>query len=288
MVLITGASSGIGRAAAELWAARGARLVLCARGASRLEAVARVCREAGAEVVARAVDVTDDEQVQAAVNDAVQHFGRLDVAVSVAGVTAYGAHTDTPAAVFDQVVAVNLLGAANLARSALVVFRAQRHGSLVVVGSLLGRVAVPGMGAYVAAKWGLRGLVRTLQQEQRDLPHVHVSSVAPGAVRTAIYDRAGSVGGAGGTPPPPSTSPRRVARRILAAASSPVRETDVDALGGLLNKAVAAGFDQLPALFDRVAGPLLEQRRPDAVAPAQDGAGNVFTAHPDDAPPDTA
>jgi len=95
---------------------------------------------------------------------ALARFGRLDVSVHVAGVSAYGHHTDTTAGVFAQVVTTNLIGAANVARSSLTVFRAQGAGTLVLVGSVLGRVDVPGMGAYVASKWGLRGLVRVLQR----------------------------------------------------------------------------------------------------------------------------
>lgn len=112
VVLVTGASSGIGRAVALRFAADGARLVLCARTAQTLGEVRSVCVRAGAEVEVVPTDVVDAARVTAAVQRATERFGRLDVAVSVAGVTSYGTHTDTPAAAFDRVVAVNLLGAA--------------------------------------------------------------------------------------------------------------------------------------------------------------------------------
>lgn len=257
VVLITGASQGIGRATAELYAARGAQLVLCARSAHALAAVRAVCEDLGAGVEVVVTDVADDAQVERAVAVALARFGRLDVCVHVAGVSAYGHHTDTTADVFARVVSTNLVGAANVARSSLVVFRAQGAGTLVVVGSVLGRVAVPGMGAYVASKWGLRGLVRVLQQENRDLPGVRVTSVAPGSVRTSIYSSA--VGGSdhGATPPPPSTSPRTVARAIRTAAQRRPREHDVDAFGGLGNKVLATAFTLAPGVFDRLIGPLM-------------------------------
>jgi NAD(P)-dependent dehydrogenase (short-subunit alcohol dehydrogenase family) len=271
VVLVTGASQGIGRATAELYAARGARLVLCARSVDALVEVGAVCEDLGAAVEVVATDVTDDAQVERAVAAALARFGRLDICVHVAGVSAYGHHTDTTADVFAHVISTNLVGAANVARSSLVVFRAQGAGTLVVVGSVLGRVAVPGMGAYVASKWGLRGLVRVLQQENRDLPGVRVTSVAPGSVRTSIYSSA--VGGSehGATPPPPSTSPRTVARAVRAAAARGSREHDVDAVGGLGNKVLAAAFTLAPGVFDRLIGPLVRTlsttARPPAVGP---------------------
>lgn len=257
VVLITGASQGIGRATAELYAARGSRLVLCARSADMLAEVRRACEDLGAAVEVVVVDVADDAQVEHAVAVALRRFGRLDICVHVAGIAAYGVHTETAAAVFAQVIGTNLIGSANVARSSLTVFRAQGTGVLVIVGSLLGRVAVPGMGAYVASKWGLRGLVRVLQQENRDLPGVKITSVAPGSVRTAIYSN--SVGGEelSASPPPPSTSPRTVARAIRSAAGRRAGEHDVDALGGLANKALGAAFTLTPAAYDRLIGPLM-------------------------------
>ncbi len=275
VVLITGASQGIGRATAELYAARGAQLVLCARSADALAEVRRVCEDLGANVVVVVTDVAEDTQVERAVAAGLARFGRLDVCVHVAGVAAYGHHTDTAADVFAHVITTNLVGAANVARASLAVFRAQGVGTLVVVGSVLGRVAVPGMGAYVASKWGLRGLVRVLQQENRDLPGVRVTSVAPGSVRTSIHSRA--VGGAdqGATAPPPSTSTRAVARAIRAAAHRGSGERDVDAFGGMANKVLAAAFTVVPGVFDRLIGPLMhtlatpgDQRALSPAAPA--------------------
>ncbi|MEO6879989.1 MAG: SDR family NAD(P)-dependent oxidoreductase [Mycobacteriaceae bacterium] len=280
VVLVTGASSGIGAATALAWAGRGARLVLLSRSAGALERVRRRCAEAGGEVHVVIGDVTDVDQVQAAVDEAVRRWGRLDVCVSSAAVMSYGTHVQTPREVFDQVVSVNLLGAANVARSALVTFRRQQSGTLVVVGSLLGRVPVPLAGPYVTSKWGLRGLVRVLQQENRDLPGVHVVSVAPGAVRTPIYRQAATYLGRHGAPPPPVTTPERVARVVLAAVERPRRERDADALGGVLNKAMSAAHLVVPGLYDVLVGPLMS-RFGTGRAPQSATAGNVFTPVPE-------
>lgn len=275
-VLITGASSGIGRATALAYAARGARLVLTSRSATALEAVRQQCADAGADAEVAVADVTDRAQVQAAVDTALSSFGRLDVCVSSAAVMSYGTHLDTPGEVFDQVVAVNLLGAANVARASLAVFRRQRAGTLVVIGSVLGRVAVPLIGPYVTSKWGLRGLTRVLQQEHRDLPDVHVTSVAPGAVRTPIYRQAASYLGHFGSPPPPVTSPERVAGQVLAAVARPRRERDVDALGGVANTVMSLGFTLVPPVFDLAVGPLMRALGTSR-SPAAQTQGNVFS-----------
>lgn len=279
VVLITGASSGIGRATAEAYARRGARLVLVSRSRPVLEAVAQRCTALGGTARVVVADVTDRAQVAAAVDDAVGAWGRLDVCVSSAAVMSYGTHADTPAEVFDRVVSVNLLGAANVARAALRVFRAQRAGTLVVVGSVLGRVAIPLAGSYVTSKWGLRGLTRVLRQENRDLADVHVVSVAPGAVRTPIYRQAASVLGHPGSPPPPVTTPERVARLVLRAVASNDRERDADALGGVANKAVTGAFVVAGPLYDVLVGPMMRTLGVGrAKQPSTDG--NVFEPVP--------
>jgi short-subunit dehydrogenase len=107
-----------------------------------------------------------------------------------------------------------------------------------------------------------------LQQENRDLPGVRVTSVAPGSVRTSIYSSA--VGGRehDATPPPPSTSPRTVARAVRAAAARGSREHDVDAVGGLGNKVLATAFTVAPGVFDRLVGPLVRTLSTTARSPA--------------------
>jgi len=191
VVLVTGASSGIGRAVAERAAARGDALVLVARDLDALDAVAEECRVRGAaDVRVEAVDVRDDDAVARVVADAVDQHGRLDAVVHSAGVVAYGRMEEVPVEVFDGVLRTNLFGAANLARHVLPVLRAQRGGHLVLVGSVLGDIAAPLMTAYVVSKWAIRSLGRQLALENRDLPGVRISVVSPGGVDTPIYESA--------------------------------------------------------------------------------------------------
>src|SRR5215213_9007212 len=149
-VLITGASSGIGRATAIELAGCSDRLVLLARGKHALEETAEQARAAGAgEVVVAAVDVIDEAALRRAVDDAVERWGRLDAVVHAAQVMAYGRIEDLPAEVYETVVDTALHGTANLARAVIPRFREQERGSLVVVSSLLASVATPLMGSYI-------------------------------------------------------------------------------------------------------------------------------------------
>lgn len=275
-VLITGASSGIGRATAIELSGRGARLVLVARGRESLEEAAAEARAAGAkEALVRPADVTDADAVQAAVDDAVAEFGGLDVVVHAAQVMAYGRIEDVPPKVYERVVDVSLHGTANVARAVLALFRTQGAGHLVVVNSLLGNIATPILGSYVAAKWGQLGLVRVLQQETRDAPGISISAVQPGGVDTPIYLQAGSWTGSTGRPPPPVYSPQRVARAVLSTVGRPRRIVQA----GVLNPLITAGFRLLPGVFDLLVEPLLQRLAigNDDVAPTE---GNVFESRP--------
>jgi NAD(P)-dependent dehydrogenase (short-subunit alcohol dehydrogenase family) len=233
-------------------------------------------RAAGArEVVVRAGDVTEEDQVRAAVTAATGRFGRLDVVVHSAQVMAYGRIEDVPREVYETVVDTALHGTANVARVVLPVFRAQHAGHLVVVNSLLGNITAPTMGSYATAKWGQLGLVRTLQLETRDEPGISISIVQPGGVNTPIYSQAASWTGHTGRPPLPVYSPFRVARRVLSTLDRPRRVVQA----GVLNHVITAGFRLVPGLFDVLVGPLLQQLAvsKDETPPT---AGNVLESKP--------
>lgn len=250
VVWITGASSGIGRATAHACARRGDHLVLSSRAAGVLAEVEEECTALGAASVMLApLDVTDSAAVDAAVDAAVARHGRLDLVVSNAGVAAYSRVEESDDASFERVLEVNVGGTFRVARAALRVLRAQEHGSLVVVGSVLGRVAVPLMGAYVASKWALRGFVRVLRAENMDLPGVTISLVAPGGVSTPVYDQSANAIGRRPKPPFPVARPEKVAAAVLRAPSSRRWEVGV----GWANPAMVAVSELLPGVWDRIA-----------------------------------
>ncbi|TDC85181.1 SDR family NAD(P)-dependent oxidoreductase [Micromonospora sp. KC606] len=277
VVVVTGASSGIGRAAAREFAGRGDRLVLAARSAESLAEVRHECRQVGAEVRDVPTDVTEPGALDALAATTVAEFGRIDVWLHTAAVMAYGRFEEVPVEVFEQVVRTDLLGAAGAARVALRHFRSARRGTLILTGSVLGHVTAPYLSGYVTSKWGLHGLSRVLRQESRDLPGVHVCLITPGSVDTPVYQRAANYAGRFGRPPLPIATPERVARAIVACADRPRREISV----GRFNLLMRVGFTTLPGLYDRLVGPLMRlcglTDRP--VAPTE---GVVFRPHPAD------
>ena len=276
-VLVTGASSGIGRATAVELAGRGAKLVLVARGREPLEEAAAEARTAGAaEVLVCPADVLDEDALRGAVTTATDRFGRLDAVVHAAQVMAYGTIEEVPRKVFETVVETAVHGTANVARVVLPVFRQQEAGHLLIVNSLLGQVAAPLLGSYIAAKWGQLGLIRVLQQETRDVPGISVSAVQPGGVDTPIYFQAATWTGSTGRPPPPVYSPQRVARAVLSTLDRPRRQVQA----GIFNPLITAGFRLLPGVYDYLVGPMIRRLAiaNDDVPPTE---GNVFSSRPE-------
>lgn len=255
VVLVTGASSGIGRSVALRVAQPGAALVLAARSRDRLKEVAFECRSRGAVALVVPTDVCDADAVDALFASAVDEFGRIDAVVHAAAVLAYGRFEDVPAEVWEGVIATTLTGAANVARSSLLQFQRQVRGSLVVVGSVVGKIAVPWMSSYVTAKWALHGLVRTLQIEARSTSGVRISLVTPGSVDTPTYRNAASYGERRGSPPPPVVDAETAAIAVVKCIDRPRRDRSV----GIANPLLVVGFRVLPGLYDRLVTPLMSR-----------------------------
>lgn len=251
--LVLGASSGIGRATALRLAELGVPVVLASRSQDALEAVAQECREAGGTATVVVLDVRDAPAVEGVVAAAGAEFGRGLAVVHAASVVAYGVFEEVPPDVVTSVIETNVLGTVTVARASLHAFRRHGGGHLVVVGSLLGEIAVPLMSAYVLSKWAVHGLVRSLQIETRDREGVSVSLVAPGGIDTPIYQRAATVLGRHGKPPPPVGTAEDVADAVIRVLHHPRRLRHV----GPANPVVVAGFRLLPGAFDRMVTPLI-------------------------------
>lgn len=251
--------------------------MLVARDAAALAVVEAACIDAGAaSALVAPGDLGDDDAVSNVVSRALAVTGRLDVVVNAAGVVAYGRTEDVPAAVFEGVLRTNVLGSVNLARHVLPVLRAQGHGTLVLVGSVIGHIGVPGMSPYVLSKWAVRALARQLQLENRDRSTVRVVYVAPGGVDTPIYAQAANYSGFMGRPPPPVAGPERVARRIWRLVDHPSPRTQV----GSANNLMRFGFTTLPRVFDALVGPLFLVAAKDRTSPVPPGPGNVLAPRP--------
>lgn len=275
VVLITGGSSGIGLAAALQASERGNRVALLARNRERLELAATRCRERGAaEVLVFPADVTDALAVDAAVTEVLATWSHIDLTIQSAGVAGYGYFTDVPAEVFDRIIAINLFGTANVIRSVLPSLRERNSGTIIMIGSIIGYIATPLMTAYTTSKWALRGLIRTIQVENRDRPGVHLGYLAPAGVDTPIYRLSANFSNREGSPPPPVLSPEKVAAAAFALAARPRRTAQV----GVGNLAILIGYTLLPAVYDRLVTPLFKLLASKKASGPQSHTGNAFSS----------
>jgi NAD(P)-dependent dehydrogenase (short-subunit alcohol dehydrogenase family) len=198
------------------------------------------------------LDVRDDAAVRDAVDGLVGTTGRLDGVISCAGVVAYGRIEHLSASLFDGVVGTNLLGSANVLRHTLPHLRARGRGSVVLVGSLIGHLAVPTMSAYTVSKWGVRALALQAVIENRDVRGLHVSYVSLPGVDTPIYRQGGHAGGPAGRPPPVVWSPEKAADLVVPVLGRPRPVTH----GGAFDRLTRLGFTVLPQVYDAWVGPL--------------------------------
>ncbi|MYM38231.1 SDR family oxidoreductase [Duganella qianjiadongensis] len=188
VALITGASSGIGRATALLFAAEGAKLVVGARRDAELQLLVSEITAAGGQAVALAGDVRSEDYAAALVALAVERYGRLDIAFNNAGtIGESGATTGISADGWNDTLAINLSGAFYGAKHQIAQMQQHGGGSVIFTSTFVGHtVSFPGMAAYAASKSGLIGLTQTLAAEYGP-QGVRVNAVLPGAVDTDMY-----------------------------------------------------------------------------------------------------
>ncbi|MDQ2629515.1 MAG: SDR family NAD(P)-dependent oxidoreductase [Actinomycetota bacterium] len=216
-VLITGGSSGIGLAVAEALVQEGARVALLARNELGLAAAKRRLGEHGADAITVTADVTDREALSTAIDEAVTEMGGLDVVVTSAASIAFGRFTETEPEDFEATVETVFGGTVNTIREALPRLERSR-GAIVAIGSIAGRMPLPGMSAYTASKHGLAGFLDTIRIELEESgSSVTLSQVNPGAVDTPLWSNLeSSTGLLPPEPPFPSVySPESVAEAVL-------------------------------------------------------------------------
>jgi len=187
VAIVTGAGRGIGRAVALAFAAEGARVVLASRTRADLAEVAGAIRDQGGNALALPTDVTQDAAVEALVEEVAAQLGRIDILVTAAGVAAFGPVAGTKPSDWDGMLAVNLRGAMVCCRAVLPVMQRQRRGTIVNVGSIASKRAIPGGAAYAATKAGLAAFSAVLAEELR-ADGIRVGVVVPGAVDTPLWD----------------------------------------------------------------------------------------------------
>ena len=234
-VVITGASSGIGRLAALSFAREGARVVVGARNERGLRSLEAEAHGLAGSILAVPTDVADETQVRRLADAAVEAHGRIDVWVNNAGVMVYATVRDTDADELRRVLEVNVLGVHHGIRAALPIMDRQGGGTIVNVGSVESIRALPLQGAYAASKHAVKALTESLRLElAHERSPVRVVLLEPTYINTPLFDHARSKIGSRPQPIPPLYEPEVVVGTLLRVVERPVDEVVVGATGKAL------------------------------------------------------
>jgi len=273
VVVITGASQGIGRETALEMATRGASLVLAARGEEALSSLAGEVERIGGRSLTVVTDVAEWPQVERLAARAVERFGRVDTWVNNAAVSAYGTIDELDVREMERVIRVNLMGQMYGVKAALPHLRRAGGGTIINVGSALSTRAVPLQSAYVASKHAVRGFSEAIRMElEHDGSGIDVTVIMPSSINTPLFTSAASHLGVRPAPVPPVYEPRVVAEAIVFAAENPRREIVVGGAG----KALVLGQRLSASLLDRYmlqGGRAFNQQRTDT---PDSGQSNLF------------
>ncbi|MCJ8186121.1 SDR family oxidoreductase [Lactiplantibacillus pentosus] len=189
VIVITGASSGIGEATAKLLASQGNKIVLGARREERLNEIAEAIKSAGGEATYKVTDVTSIEQVEALAQTALDAYGRIDVWINNAGLMPHSEFIKDKVNDWTRMIDVNLRGVLYGIHAALSTMREQKSGHFINISSVAGHIVGPGAGVYAATKFGVRALSDALRQEEAlAQSHVRVTTISPGAIATELTD----------------------------------------------------------------------------------------------------
>jgi NAD(P)-dependent dehydrogenase (short-subunit alcohol dehydrogenase family) len=247
VVVLMGASSGIGRETALRFAERGARVVVSARSEEGLNSLVEEIRGKGGLSTAVPAEVTEFNQVKAVADRAVEEYGRLDTWVHLAAVLLVASFEETTPEEFARVIDVNLMGQVYGAMAALPHIKADGGGALIHVSSMGAKRSIPLQSAYCASKHGIDGFLESLRVElQHEGWPISVTQVMPATINTPFFDKARTKLGVKPVAPPPIYEPGIVSEAILHAAENPARDLVV---GGAA-KAVILSQAVAPRLLD--------------------------------------
>lgn len=247
VIVITGASTGIGRATALKFAHLGASLVVSARREDALRNLAEQCEKLGARALAIPADVTNEEAVRNLARQAAEHFGHIDIWINDAAVSLFGRFEETPPDAFRKVIETNLFGYIHGMRAVLPYFREQGHGTIINVASVVGSTGQPYASAYATSEAAIIGLSESVRMELHDTPAIHVCTILPASVDTPFFQHAANFVGRAVKPMGPLYRPEQVASAIVEAIKHPRAEIMV----GNAGKVIATLHKIAPALVER-------------------------------------
>ena len=220
-VVITGGSSGVGRATAEAFALEGCNVVIASRGQEALDETVSLCRDLGAIALGIPTDVSVAEDVQKLAEEALQFNGRIDIWVNNAGVMSSGKFEEIPMAINEQVIKTNLFGYMHGAYSVLPIFKKQEEGILINNVSIGGFMPAPYSAVYSSTKFGIRGMMEGLQGEVSDFANIHICNLFPQIQRSTGNAHSAKFSGLDFKVPPFAADPRDTASKIVELAKNP-------------------------------------------------------------------
>jgi short-subunit dehydrogenase len=275
VVVITGASSGIGKATAIEFAKRGANLVLAARREFGLEKTAHECESHGVTAVVVPTDVSDEEAVQELADRAMLEFGHIDIWINNAGVYMMGEVKDTPVESMRRLFDINFFGMVHGCKAVLPYMMKRGRGQIINTGSQAGKMAYCEAGTYCASKFAITAFTDALRQELGGTG-VDVSLVMPNSTDTPLFHYTANYAGRVVKPMEPISAAKDVAGVFIRVAANRERESYVTAFPRVL----AALHTVAPGMHDRIVARQVEKKHflDESVEPTN---GNLF--HPDPA-----
>ncbi len=223
-VVVTGGTSGVGRAAAEAFALEGCTVVIAARGKEALEETVALCRDLGAISLGVTTDVSVAEEVENLAKEALQFNGRIDIWVNNAGVMASGKFEEIPMEINEQVIKTNLFGYMHGAYSVLPIFKKQGEGILINNVSIGGFMPAPYSAVYSSTKFGIRGMMEGLQGEVSDFANIHICNLFPQIQRSTGNAHSAKFSGLDFKVPPFAADPRDTAAKMVELAKNPRKD----------------------------------------------------------------
>lgn len=261
VIVLTGATSGIGLATARMAAEAGAKLVLVARDGDALDTLAHEMRQRGVDVATVAADVGDTADVERIGKEAIARYGRVDTWINNAGGSVYGTNEQVPLADMERVMQTNLWGCVNGSLEAVKLMKTRGGGALINIGSEVSDRSIPLQGTYAASKHAIKAFTESLRMElDKENAPISVTLIKPSAIATPFAEHAKNYMEQEPALPPPNYAPEIVAKAILHAAVKPEREL----FAGGHAKAASVLGGLLPRGMDRfMRGTMFDQQQSD-------------------------